>query len=73
MTAFATPTPPTISAVNPTSVRYWENRSTFCATAGEALVRVRTSQPASGNCACAASATAFTAGSVLPLSGSRTR
>ena len=54
LTALATPTPPTRSAVSPTSVRYCVKRSTFCSSAGEALLRLRISQPASGKLACAA-------------------
>ena len=53
-TALATPTPPTSSAVSPTRVRNCVKRSTLRSSAGEALVRVRISQPASGNCALAA-------------------
>ncbi len=44
MTALATPTPPTRSAVSPTSVRYWVKRSTLRSSAGEALVRLRIGQ-----------------------------
>ena len=50
-TALATPTPPTSNAVSPTRVRYWVNRSTSRSSCGEALVRVRMSQPACGKCA----------------------
>ena len=51
--AFATPTPPTSSAVRPTSVRYCVKRSMLRSSPGEALLRLRTSQPASGTCALA--------------------
>ncbi len=47
-TALATPTPPTRSAVRPTSVRNWVKRSMLRAKRGSALRRERTSQPASG-------------------------
>src|SRR5262249_47157100 len=49
LTALATPTPPTSSAVSPTNVRYCVKRSTLRSSDGEALARERTSQPASGN------------------------
>ena len=39
LTALATPTPPTISAVRPTRVRNWVKRSTLRSSRGEALVR----------------------------------
>ena len=47
-TALATPTPPTASAVRPTSTRNCEKRSRFLENCGETFERVRTSQPASG-------------------------
>jgi hypothetical protein len=72
-TALATPTPPTSSAVKPTSVMYCVKRSTFCSSEGEALLRVRMSHPASGNSACAAAVTARTAASFASLSGRRRR
>ena len=36
--------------MSPTSVRYWVKRSTFFSSEGEALARLRISQPASGSC-----------------------
>ena len=58
-TALATPTPPTSSAARPTSVRNWVKRSTLRSSCGEALLRVRISQPACGSAARASSATAW--------------
>jgi hypothetical protein len=45
----ATPTPPTISAVRPTSVRNCEKRSMLRDSAGAALSRDWMRQPLSGN------------------------
>src|ERR1700729_3205458 len=72
-TALATPTPPTNSVVKPTSVRNCVKRSTLRSSCGDALLRVRTSQPASGNAAWAAFSTAVTARSLLSVGGSRSR
>ncbi|MNT87090.1 hypothetical protein D3C72_2274570 [compost metagenome] len=54
-TAFATPTPPTMRAVRPTSVRNCEKRLTFSVSDGAARSLVRMDQPASGNVLLAAS------------------
>ena len=48
-TALPTPTPPTSSAVRPTMARNCVKRSTLRSSCGEALLRLRISQPASGN------------------------
>ena len=47
LTALATPTPPTRSAARPTRVRNWVNRLMVRSSCGEALLRLRISQPAS--------------------------
>src|SRR6202162_5232577 len=49
LTALATPTPPTSSAARPTKVRNWVKRLMVRSSCGEALPRLRISQPASGN------------------------
>ena len=54
-TALATPTPPTTSDVRPTRVRNWVSRERLRSNSGDTLRRVRTSQPACGNCAFTAS------------------
>ena len=72
-TALATPMPPTRSVVRPTSVRNWLKRSTLRSSAGEAFIRVRISQPACGNWACACFSVAVTAASLELSSGKRRR
>ena len=71
-TALATPTPPTSSAVRPTSVRNWVKCSTLRSSAGVALVRARICQPASGSCALGRRGHRGLAARSLP-SGSRRR
>ena len=66
-TALPTPTPPTSSAVRPTMVRNCVKRSTLRSSCGEALLRLRMSQPASGNCARACAVTALAAASLVSL------
>ena len=70
-TALATPTPPTRSAVSPTRVRNWVNRSMLRSSAGEALLRLRTSQPASGSCFATSAASASAARSLPPGTATR--
>ncbi len=70
LTALATPTPPTNSAARPTKVRNWVNRLMVRSSCGEALLRLRISQPASGNAFRTSSISAVAARSSVALSGS---
>src|SRR6202044_1113503 len=72
-TALATPTPPIRSVVRPTSVRNWVKRSTLRSSCGEALLRVRISQPASGRSCCTWFCSAVTARSLASAAGRRNR
>ncbi|MGY4484169.1 hypothetical protein ACVWWR_003360 [Bradyrhizobium sp. LM3.2] len=73
LTALATPTPPTSSAARPTSVKNCVKRLILRSSCGEALERLRTSQPACGAALRASAMKVSVSRSLLAISGSFTR